>query len=240
MKKEKSSGVKRILPLAVTALSAVVVMTCVVLIATTGTKAKYTTDKVVNQTPVTVTVTADLASNLEVKESKATRNPSGTYSLVTNELVKNNTYVLMPGVSIPKDPKVYVTGKTSIPAYLYVEVVNDTGLVTEGNNAALKYSLVAPDWTKLDGVQGRHGGEVYAYKDVLQTEGTNTEDYTVSILDPVYNDGKDSVMVTSFFNADSANYLGTLTFYAYMAQKAGDAAPDATFESEFPPLPPLP
>lgn len=81
----------------------------------------------------TVAVDVKLANSLAVLESKAVRKADGTYDLNTSETVTSNTYILVPGVDIPKDPRVVITGKTPVPAYLYVTV--------DCSNAALSYNL---------------------------------------------------------------------------------------------------
>ena len=220
---KKAYEKNRILPLVAIAVSAVALVTAVVSVATSGTKAKYT--KAVPTRQVALTVNAELAASLEVKEHQLTGDYYDEYELSSDTLVESNAYVLMPGVSIPKDPKVYVTGKTSIPAYLYVEVVDSTYLVTSGENAAFVYSLT-DDWTKLTEVTGKNGGEVYVYNTVLQTEGENVQDFEIPILTG------NTITVTEKLNKGS-NYSGTLTFYAYMAQKVDAQDQATTFGTAF-------
>ena len=220
---KKAYEKNRILPLVAIAVSAVALVTAAVSVATSGTKAKYT--KAVTTQQVALTVNADLAASLEVKEHQLTGDYYDEYELSSDTLVESNAYVLMPGVSIPKDPKVYVTGKTSIPAYLYVEVVDSTNLVTSGENAAFVYSLTG-DWTKLTEVTGKNGGEVYVYNTVLQTEGENVQNLEIPILTG------NTITVTEKLNKGS-NYSGTLTFYAYMAQKVDAQDQATTFRTAF-------
>ena len=52
-----------------------------------------------------VTFKADLAETFTLTESEAKPNTDGTYSLDTSKSVESNTYVLMPGVDVPKDPR---------------------------------------------------------------------------------------------------------------------------------------
>ena len=220
---KKAYEKNRILPLVAIAVSAVALVTAAVSVATSGTKAKYT--KAVTTQQVALTVNADLAASLEVKEHQLTGDYYDEYELSSDTLVESNAYVLMPGVSIPKDPKVYVTGKTSIPAYLYVEVVDSTYLVTSGENAAFVYSLT-DDWTKLTEVTGKNGGEVYVYNTVLQTEGENVQDFEIPILTG------NTITVTEKLNKGS-DYSGSLTFYAYMAQKVDAQDQATTFGTAF-------
>ena len=98
----------------------------------------------------TVTVSAKLAGSLAVQEHKAQRQSDGTYTLSATETVTTNAYILMPGVDIPKDPRVVITGKTEIPAYLYLTV--------DCTNDAITYTL-ADHWVQVD------GGDTYVYAD---------------------------------------------------------------------------
>lgn len=73
--------------------------------------------------PGNVTFTANLAASVTLQEHKAVRQLDGTYTLdKTAEPVTSNTYILMPGVDIPKDPYITITGRTSIPAILFIEI----------------------------------------------------------------------------------------------------------------------
>lgn len=108
-----------------------------------------------------VTFTARLAQELQLLESKAVAiqdDPKSNYKL-TEETVRSNTYELMPGVDIPKNPYVRITGKSPIPAYLFIEVVDQT-------NSAIEISL-RPEWFPLtgEGIVPQNGGTVYYYND---------------------------------------------------------------------------
>ena len=73
--------------------------------------------------PGNVTFTANLAASVTLQEHKAVRQTDGTYTLdKTAEPVTSNTYILIPGVDIPKDPYITITGRTSIPAILFIEI----------------------------------------------------------------------------------------------------------------------
>ena len=81
----------------------------------------------------------------------------GSYTLDPNVTVTSNTYKLIPGLTIPKDPYITITGKTSVDAYLYLEVI-------EVNKAVqLSYTIDSGYWTPVDGIAGPHGGSVYYY-----------------------------------------------------------------------------
>lgn len=86
---------------------------------------------------MTVTFSNNLADIFEVRESEATRDTTtGAYTLDKSKPVKaGQTYVLIPGVDIDKDPYVVIGGKSDIPAYLYIKVERT------GDNAAITYAL---------------------------------------------------------------------------------------------------
>lgn len=149
-----------------------------------------------------VTFTADLADTFILTESEATRQTDGTYSL-SGEQVPNNTYILMPGVDVPKDPKITITGKTAIPAYLYVEVSSNLP-------ATVTYEMKG-HWNLLTDVTGPKGGKVYVYDTLL--DGTPA-DLTISILE------NNTVYVSDELSRDTA---ATLTFHAYLFQNIGTA-----------------
>ena len=210
---KKTYEKNRILPLVAIAVSAVALVTAVVSVATSGTKAKYT--KAVPTRQVALTVNAELAASLEVKEHQLTGAYYDEYELSSDKLVESNTYVLMPGVDIPKDPFVRVTGKTEIPAYLYVEVVDTTG----GNSDTYSYTVDSANWTTLkndqnEDVTGKNGGKVYVYQNGTKLTDANTsnDSWTVGILTD------DKITVKPGLDVSSDYSSATLTFYAYMAQ----------------------
>ena len=165
-----------------------------------------------------VTFTADLAETFTLTESVAKRNTDGTYSLDTDTSTNENPYTLMPGVDVPKDPKITITGKTVVPAYLYVEV-----LESENFPATVTYSM-AEGWTDL-GITGPKGGKVYVYGTVLDGTPPNL---TIPILE-------NNILKVS------QNLLrgttATMTFYGYMAQQVSGRDEKATFTYEFIPAP---
>ena len=105
---------------ALIALALLVVVCGTITIASSGlASAKYKQHRVAENVPVTVNVDADLADDLAVLEHKLEYKNSENhqideYQLSETETVTSNSYVLMPGVDIPKDPFVRVTGKTAI------------------------------------------------------------------------------------------------------------------------------
>lgn len=163
-----------------------------------------------------VTFTADLAETFTLTESEAKRKTDGTYSLDTGTSKAENPYTLMPGVDVPKDPKITIEGKTAVPAYLYVEV-----LESKDFPATVTYSM-ATGWTALD-ITGPEGGKVYVYGTVL--DGT-TPNLTIPILE------NDTLKVSQNLLRGTT---ATMTFYGYMAQQVSAYAnATETFTANFP------
>ena len=167
--------------------------------------------KYIKEIPFTgnVTFKADLVENFTLTESQAVYTENGTYSLVPNTSVAGNTYFLVPGVSIPKDPKIILEGKSAVPAYLYVEVIDKLP-------AKAGYT-VASNWTYL-GITGPKGGKVYVYNTVL--------DNTTDLSAPIYILKDNLITVDKELPRGSS---GTLKFYAYMAQVGSGQNPTTAF-----------
>ena len=181
------------------------------ILAATGIGAVYA--KYVKKTEFkgNVTVQADLVGTFELFEHIAERTTLGDYSLGATE-VSGNEYVLMPGVDIKKDPQIRITGKTEVPAYLYIEVVNkmpDT----------VTYSIESC-WSVVADVTGPNGGSVYVYTPKFTT------DMNIKIIVNDILTVKDSLV-----HPVAESY--SLDFYAYMAQKNGEATAEAVFTSNF-------
>lgn len=118
---------------------------------------------------------------------------------------------LVPGTTMTLDPKLTITGKTAIPAYLYLEVSNDSGF----------YPIDPERWVKLDGLTGKNGGEIYTYKSgALTGSGKDDEILTVNIFaDPSVTLEK-TPLTTG----------GTIRIYGYMIQQTGQSDAAACFE----------
>ena len=158
-----------------------------------------------------VTIQADLAEDFKIIESQASRNEMGEYSLVSDTEVSGNEYILMPGVDIPKDPTIKITGKTALPAYLYVEVVDNI------SDPAVTYSL-ADRWQPLAGVTGPNGGKVYVYN---ETVDGSTANMSVPIIKG------NTVYVGQTLVHSAAAKPFSIKFHAYMLQ-----IPDGTSDAK--------
>lgn len=153
----------------------------------------------------TVTFTAELAENVVLVESKINRKSDGTYE-TTSETIAGGTqsYTLIPGLDVPKDPHIIIEGKTPIPAYLYIEVVDNT------TNNALRYTLT-DSWIESSALAPQHEGAVYVYS----TDETNPTKITTDL-------GEIYILKDNKFYVDQALLSGTgtngLTFYAYLVE----------------------
>lgn len=197
-----------------------IILICV--ISVTGTLAilKATT----KETPVVNTFVAagggslftDASGALVLDESQAVKGEDSTYTLDTSKRVTTNSYEILPGTTVPKDPTVQVTGKNAIPAYLFVEIVDAT-------NANLTWTA-ADGWSEVSGVTAPHGGSIYVWNttlaDTANTEGGAT--YSISVL-------KDNKITVADVEDLALGEEGqTITFYAYLAQAViGDSVAEA-------------
>lgn len=106
----------------------------------------------------TMTLTAQLGS-ITAEESKAVRQSDGSYTLNPANKVKANSYDLLPGLDIPKDPTVSVDKESTIPVYVFLEV---TDTIASQDEDVITFT-VDPVWKAVAGVTGIHGGRVYVY-----------------------------------------------------------------------------
>lgn len=163
----------------------------------------------------TVTFSATLATNMVLREHQVERKPDGHHETidaiipteVDDDTVKNtNHYVLLPGQDIPKDPYIEITGKTSIPAYLFVEVI-------DGTAGTLTYTM-EDHWVRLTDITGKYGGTVYVYGNGTSPQAI--KDGPASALYPILKDNK----VTVSQELRHGEAPGRLDFYAYLGETA--------------------
>lgn len=177
-----------------------------------GISAKYRKDVNISGT---LKVSSGIAKKISIQEYKAEGNADG-YTLENNK-VNENSFIIMPGTSLPRDPFVEITGKTDTPAYIYVEVKNTLP-------EAVSFEL-ASDWTKLEGVIGSNGGQVYVLGTAPSTssvgEGGNA---TIHILN------NNSITVGSGFEAAEEVY--NLNFYLYVIKAEGEQTAAQAFSAE--------
>ena len=197
-------------------LAACLLVAALALLAIADLRAKYVTT--VDLTGA-VRFTADLAVDVTLLEHKAERNSDGSYKLHTTETVATNTYVVMPGVDIPKDPTITITTKSAIPAYLYVEVVGEppTGVSYDMDSC----------WEQLDpaAVSGR---KVYVYKIGDSYDLPADSDITINII-------KNKVITVSHtYDPAAATSNFNIKFYAYLIQRQDGKNATEVFVAAYP------
>ena len=160
--------------------------------------AKYVTEVGV---PGTLIVKAGLADKVSVLEFEPERQKDGTYLLHSDSVVSESAFVLMPGVDAARHPFVRIEKKTEVPSFVYIEVVN-------AFDEKVTFDLIE-DWEKLEGVTGKNGGEVYAYKETVASDDDDDVDL------PILED--DSVVVSHTYIAEGEAETN-LSFYPYMAK----------------------
>ena len=226
-----------------------------------GIKAKYTTSVSVRGN---VTFLADLADSLSLYEHQASRKTDGSYELTDVKVgtvidpetrepltdILGNTYQVIPGVDIPKDPQIEITGKSALDSYLYVEIEDSLAQsdASDSIKKTIQYELT-DEWLKLDGVTGPNGTtskptSVYVYKGAGSAPMILDETFT-----PVDNSATPSKETTKIVNIlkddtitvgenySSADFV--LNIYAHLLQIPQDAeeTPDAKaiFAAQLPP-----
>lgn len=164
--------------------------------------------------------TAD-GGSFVLAEHAAIADDLGNYTLGTNTVTANN-YAVLPGVDLPKDPFITITGKTSAPAYLYVEVVDGIS-----DNDALSFEIDA-SWTELNGVVGPQGGKVYVYSNdgapVIVTDATNLDSLNI-IKDKTVKVANNEIVIAD----EGIN----LKFYGYLAQASAGTSAESVYTTCF-------
>lgn len=167
--------------------------------------AKFTQEKVLNGT---LTINSDLISDIRVLAHSTEKQPDGTYALTTSDVAQNE-YMILPGTDVPADPYVSLVGKTGVPSYLYIEIVDDTP-------SGVSYTP-ADGWVPLTGIAGPHGGTVYSYTGLI----TNESPDTIPVLT------NDSISVSENIGSTETS---SLAIYPYLAE-AGTDTPETAFAS---------
>ncbi len=177
--------------------------------------------------PVTNTFTAGKAvaqGDLKLYEHLANQNTDGTYSLDKKaNTVTSNTYTVMPGVNLPKDPTVEVT-KAEGPYYLFVEVTKGDSF--KGEKAPLSCTVDGSHWVALK-IEGK---EVYAYSTDGKTAAILKDELTATPVLATIGNTDNTITVA---DTDLTNVNCQLTFTAYACQAAGFADATAAFNACF-------
>lgn len=191
--------------------------TLILLTALTGVYAKYVTDKVLEGQ---ASITAKLGE-IKLLEHVYEPQADGSYKKTEATTSNGNTYsTVIPGLDIPKDPYVQITGKTAIKSYVFVEVKDNLPV----GNSQITYSVDTALWTKLN-VTGTNGGTVYVYNYAIDhnfgTNGTGT----IRILTTDTN-GNSVFVSQNLKEMTFPNDGFQIVFYANMGQV--DAGNDAS------------
>ncbi|MCI7810333.1 MAG: SipW-dependent-type signal peptide-containing protein [Clostridiales bacterium] len=219
-------------------LTIAIALVLVVALAVGATYA-YLTAKTQTVTNTFTAGGAVAANDLTLKEHVATPNPDGSYTLSDTNYVEEgegNSYVVLPGVNLPKDPTVTVEKSTGT-YYLFVTVEKGSGFT--GENAPLSYTT-ASDWESMT-ISGNdvENKELYVYS--VTTDGTTTYIQPKSntpvfhaILAGIVGDTSNTIEVS---DGNAALQLGDngseLKFTAYACQSAGFATPAAAWNGAF-------
>ena len=157
--------------------------------------------------------------NITLDESKYEND-----ALNTESRVYNNTYKMVPGDTVPKEPKVTVQANSEA-CYLFVKIQK-----SENYDTFMENYGTATGWTALTGVTLEPNTAVY-YREVSAADAaTGKEFYVLSGAEPNTTGEisiKDTVTKTLANNLTEANYP-KLTFTAYACQKDNvDSVQDA-------------
>ncbi len=221
-------------------LTIAIALVLVVALAVGATYA-YLTAKTQTVTNTFTAGGAVAANDLTLKEHKVIPNTDGSYKLDNTYLDegKGNSYVVLPGVNLPKDPTVTVEKSTGT-YYLFVTVEKGSGFV--GENAPLSYTTDSA-WKQLEisaeGTTNVANKELYVYS--VTTDGTTTyiqpkSDNAVShaILAGIADDPSNTIKVSDGTAALQLGDNGSeLKFTAYACQSAGFADPAAAWNGAF-------
>ena len=177
----------------------------------------------------TITFSASLAENVILQEHKAVRQTDGSYRLVTqayaNEFpddeyidetfVYKNSYTLIPGLDIPKDPKITILNKTPIKAFLFLEVVETV------NEEAIVFQ-VDDNWWKKTELTPKHGGVVYYYSTDKTTPVVLDEKIDNPLTVPILS--QETIRVSQNVLSSLSKDAQVLTFHVYLIEKMSDTS----------------
>lgn len=156
---------------------------------------------------------------------------------VNGKALTEQTYTVLPGVPIPKDPHI-VIGNLLMDAYLFVEVINDgngdfqlsNGVWTSTKETGITWSM-ASGWQLLASEQQpTNGNKIYYYKGTaadgaLDADVYNTEaNLPIQIMNQshVTVNGKDYAVEVKSTYTGKQNTEVVVKFKAYICQADGD------------------
>ena len=154
---------------------------------------------------------------IKLQEKAVTQKADGTYEIAADAAWQDTgiNYVVQPGVDLPKQPAVHVTGLTA-KAYLFVGVKGET---KEG----FTWSVDAAKWSPL--MNGETQVTKDGYKIWVLTGDVENDSYDILTGNKV-TVGKD-------LNPDTLAPANNITFQAYICQAAGFADAAAAFNECF-------
>lgn len=176
-------------------------------------------------------------SDLELFEHVANMKTDGSYTLDISKKADAgengvyNSYTVMPGVNLPKDPTVNVKAASGA-YYLFVEVTKGSGFT--GTNPPLSCNVDTTKWEKLD-IAGKEVYVYYVNKDGAKTYIQSDKVENVAVLKTI-GDTQNTITVSddndivATLTNDSAS---ALTFKAYACQAAGFQSATEAFNQCF-------
>ena len=187
-------------------------------------------------------------SDLELFEHVANKKTDGSYTLNTNakatagENGVYNSYTVMPGVNLPKDPTVNVKAASGA-YYLFVEVTKGSGFapvkVGDKTGTPLSCNVDATKWEKLSLTGKDAEREVYVYyvtgENAAKTYIQSAPVSNVAVLETI-GDTQNTIVVNAdndIVAALTSASASALTFNAYACQAAGFDTAAAAFTACF-------
>lgn len=160
-------------------------------------------------------------NSLKLYEHVAEKQDDGTYQLTNAVATPDNngvynTYTVMPGVNLPKDPTVEVSDNTSTGEYyLFVKVTAGTAY---SKNGPLSYTVDTTKWMPLAGADG-----VYVYTENGTDAAILTGNLAATKVLTQIGQTDNTITVSSNETqvASVTTETATLTFQAYACQAAG-------------------
>lgn len=190
--------------------------TLLLLTALTGVYAKYVTDQII-QGQASISASLGL---VKIWEHEGRKKDDGSYVLtglptgtcdeaahnggnMHSHVPSTNYTVVIPGLDIPKDTFVRITDNTTVPMYVFLEVVSTL-------EPKITFTIDDANWMQLIGASPKHGGTVYVYT----TDGANPTALTPAVDPTDINILKNQqVIVHDHLLHDTPKNLG-ITFYA--------------------------
>lgn len=166
----------------------------------------------------------DQGGGIKLQEKAVTQNTDGTYVIAEDAAWQDTgiNYVVQPGVDLPKQPAVKVSGLTA-KAYLFV------GVKGEKINGKFDWNVDTAVWSPL--MNGETQVEKGGYKIwVLKTDVANGS-YVANGLYDILTDN--TVTVGKDLDPDSLAPANNIEFQAYICQAAGFDTPLAAFTECF-------